>query len=318
MTDLKGSARSTLQEIICNLKITELVKLVGAVASPFIILHTIEKFIGFSSDKFSLILASIIGIELILLILILAVHEIWSSRKQKYANITKHLHHCLHISRDIVSYLHEIDTSRMDENDKKRVFKEVIKELVSMLDSLSTIYSLLTGTRCRASIKSIYSDGDCLYVRSLARDKMSYTEHYNSDKKRYEDKKDNIKDNEDFDILFSNEIPGKNYFFCNNLPERRNYKSSSYSIFGKPENEIDLREKIFCHGWTLPYRSTIVWPIQQKENGELHFQEQRCIGFLAVDSESRRVFRERWDVWIGAGIADTIFHPINLLFSIAD
>lgn len=50
----------------------------------------------------------------------------------------------------------------------------------------------------------------------------------------------------------------------------------------------------------------------------LSFQEIGCIGFLAIDSPHRGVFKQHWDSWIGAGVADTLCHPISHLFNIIE
>ena len=69
--------------------------------------------------------------------------------------------------------------------------------------------------------------------------------------------------------------------------------------------------------WPLPYRSTIVWPIQQRESRLLPLRANvGCIGFLAIDSESRNVFRENWDFPIGAAVSDSLFHPLKFYASL--
>jgi hypothetical protein len=35
------------------------------------------------------------------------------------------------------------------------------------------------------------------------------------------------------------------------------------------------------------------------------------LGFLSVDSESREVFEERWDVEILFAVADALYHPLR-------
>jgi hypothetical protein len=39
--------------------------------------------------------------------------------------------------------------------------------------------------------------------------------------------------------------------------------------------------------------------------------EQLVLGFLTIDSESRGVFVDRWDVQIAFAMADALFHPLR-------
>jgi hypothetical protein len=39
------------------------------------------------------------------------------------------------------------------------------------------------------------------------------------------------------------------------------------------------------------------------------------LGFLTVDSESRNVFVERWDVQIAFAAADALYHPLRQLIA---
>lgn len=65
-------------------------------------------------------------------------------------------------------------------------------------------------------------------------------------------------------------------------------------------------------GWTLPYVATIVWPVQQKESEVLLVEDEGCIAYLTVDSKHRGVFKEQFDLYLGAGVADALFHPLSL------
>ncbi len=310
--------QSTLQEIVGKLKMKEIASVSGVIISPFIIIFSLNKYMGFSDSIFEIILSSTISGMFLLLLVFIVVREVMSGRKEKYANITEQMHYCSHISRDIASYLNEIDPSALNDKSKKHVFSASTNSIIKILDRISTTYSMLTGTRCRASIKTIYKKNHKLYVRTLARDTMSYESNSKTDKKRYNSNDDSIEENEDFGMLYDDSTPGESYFICNNLIKRRNYTTSSFKVYGKPDKELNWYETITCKRWPLPYRSAIVWPIQQKENRFLHFDGIGCIGFLAVDSESRGVFNKKWDPWLGAGIADSLFHPINKLFAIVE
>ncbi len=299
--------QSTLREIVGKLKIKEITYFVGVVASPFVIIYSLNKYIGFSDNVFELILTSTISGTFLLLMIFIVVREVMSGRKEKYANITEQIHYCSHISRDMPSYLNEIDPSALDEKSKKHVFSVTTNSIVKILDRIATIYSMITGTRCRACIKTIYRKDNKLYVRTLARDIMSYESNSNTDKERYNNNKGAIEENEDFDMLYDDNTPGESYFICNNLIKRRNYTTSSFKVYGEPDKELSWYDVMVCKSWPLPYRSSIVWPIQQKENRFLRFDEIGCIGFLAVDSESRGVFHKKWDPWLGAVLQTLCF-----------
>lgn len=315
---MNNETKTTSQEIISKLQLKEVSAIFGSIAAPLLIVLSLNRFIGFSDELFEIILTSTVSAGFILLLIFIVVREIMSSRKEKYANITEKHHFCFHTTRDIETFLNELDISALTKKDKEYIFTAATNGYIKILDSVATIYSMLTGTRCRATIKTIYEKDGKLFVRTLARDTNSYEHNFKKDKQRFEDNKDAIEENEDFELLHDEKLPGQNYFFCNNLIERRNYKNSSFKVYGEANKEMSWYERLFCKGWSLPYRSAIVWPIQQKQNRYFAFAEIGCIGFLAVDSESRGVFKKNWDTWLGAGIADALFHPINTMFNVLE
>ncbi len=313
---MNSGGKPITQRIISILKETG--SIFGAIVTPLIIVLSLNTFIRLSKNTFETTLALTISFEFILLLFLLVIREVISTRKEKYANITEKHHFCFHTTRNIETFLNEIDSASLTDDDKKRIFTTTVNEYIKILDNMATIFSMLTGTRCRAAIKTIYERNSKLFVRTLARDNVSYEYNYNYDKERYDDDKDAIEENEDFELLYDEQQPGQSYFFCNNLIRRLRYKSSSFKLYGAPSEEIGWLDCLYCKGWTLPYRSTIVWPIQQRKDIHFTFNEIGCIGFLAVDSESREVFNKNWDTWIGAGIADALFHPINSMFKVLD
>ena len=315
---MNSEVKTTSQEIISKLKLKEIGAFFGSIAAPLLIVFSLNRFIGFSDEWFEIILTSTVSVGFILLLIFLVVREIMSSRKEKYANITEKHHFCFHTTRDIETFLNDIDPASLTEKDKEHIFTAATNGYIKILDGVATIYSMLTGTRCRATIKTIYEKDGKLFVRTLARDADSYEHNFETDIQRFEDNKDAIEENEDFELLYDEKQPGQSCFFCNNLIERRIYKTSSFKVYGEPNKEMSWYERMRCKGWTLPYRSAIVWPIQQKKNRYFAFDEIGCIGFLAVDSESRGVFKKNWDTWLGAGIADALFHPINTMFNVLE
>ncbi|SHH81137.1 hypothetical protein [Desulfofustis glycolicus] len=309
--------QSTFEEFMIKCKIKQFFQIFGLVIAPFIFIRTLGFFINIGEQTYDLVLTVTVSIVLLLLLAYVIAREYLSSRKEKYANITEFHHNCLHNTRDLFTFLSEVDTKDLSEKELNRIFTVTTHGLIKVLDSLSSIFTLLTGTSCRACIKVIYEHDGKLFVRTLARDNSSYLYNALIDKKRYNNHEDQLMENIDFQMLYNKGYPGQSSFFCNNLAAREDYQSSSFGVYGKIPEKRSWYSKLTCKDWTLPYRSAIVWPIQQVESPYFHFNAAGCIGFLAVDSNSRGVFNRKWDVWIGAGIGDALFHVINLLYVIS-
>ncbi|PWW82489.1 hypothetical protein CR164_05735 [Prosthecochloris marina] len=315
---MSDKAQSASHDVIKISRVNDIWRIFSAIATPLLIFYSLSRVFNFSDDLFESLLTFTVCFSFVLLLVFIIVREVIFARKEKYANITGKLHFCFHLIRDIESFLNELDPSALSEKDGERVFTGATNGLITVLDCVATIFSMLTGTRCRATIKAIYEKDKKLYVRTLARDTDSYEHNSEKDKERSDKNQDAIEENEDFELLYSEKQPGQNYFFCNDLMQRRNYKTSSFKVYGEPKEEMGFYERITGKGWTLPYRSAIVWPIQQRKNRHFDFDEVGCIGFLAVDSESRGVFKKSWDTWLGAGVADALFHPLNTMFKVVE
>lgn len=246
------------------------------------------------------------------------IREYLTSRKEKYANINHHKHRCIHLTRDLTTYLQEnIATA-----DPETVKKMVGMALQQIMNELAELYTLLTGTKCRATLKTVYSRNGKLYVYAMARDGKSADTNKKKDKERQSGNLDPIEENVDFSYLYDDFGPNSRCFFCNDLTTKRNYRTSSFKVYGNPPENVSIHDRwsqFVRHekDWPLPYRSTIVWPVQQRESRLLPLRDTLgCIGFLAIDSESRNVFREKWDFPIGATISDALFHPLKLYASL--
>ncbi len=117
-------------------------------------------------------------------------------------------------------------------------------------------------------------------------------------------KKHLIKENTDFNIILKRE---GDIFFEDNLPKFQNYHNSS----------IDESSHNQTNDWPLSYVSTIVWPIRYiLENTELNpdDDDQELLGFLTIDSNSKNNFERRYDIDLGAIIADSLF-PVLKIYS---
>jgi hypothetical protein len=159
--------------------------------------------------------------------------EITRLRKEKYANIQIELHAIHHILRDVESFLSLSDLENKSTEILQQMEFAAVRELGTILDRFAGIFSLLTGTRCRTSIKMIMRENEKLYSYTLARDMESARTNVKSDKKRFEERKDPIENNEDFSLIFQED---ERWFFSNNLPKRSTYKNSRDPNIGTGDN----------------------------------------------------------------------------------
>jgi len=239
------------------------------------------------------------GVLAIIFGLILA-YVIWQeyryTRKARYAEATYSIHNCVHLLRD---YYHEIET--MQEIDCKHY-------LTKVTTSLANAFSLVTATHCRATIETIqiinYSKDDFyklseprervkyLFADTFCRDSISST---SNSEEEIDFNLHPIGNNTDFRELYLN--ADMRFYYCKDtLTANPPYQSTAILTGGK-----------------LPYRSILVWPIrkmvfdQDKPCNNLLNKKQDIIGYLCVDSARRDVFREDYDVELGAIVADSLF-----------
>lgn len=261
------------------------------IASSFFNIWNVDQ-----TDK-ELILLSFFSAYFLILLLFLLFFTINYSRKARYSEATKAIHDTVHASRDAYHYLDWCVSSKHPDV----VYNEgdFCEKTTRILTSLSTAFTLVTGTKCRSSLKVIGQDeNDDLFVTTLARDNTS-TEDKNN---RYNDanKRHLISANTDFMLIAGHDY---NYFFHNNLPKYDDYQNSSIEEYRSPN---DSRK------WVLPYKSTIVWPIRYKRrNNENNDRDADLYGFLTIDSSSRNVFSDKYDVDMGAIVADSLFATLD-------
>jgi len=235
-----------------------------------------------------------------------------TARKEKYANITERIHKSCHQARNILTwlnYFHEKVQAddRYDFSDNIVVVKN---EMSSFLNHVQSVFEMLTGTRCRATIKVINKRNGKIYVDTLTRDSSSKQTWLELDNKRFTENIDLLKKNKCFSDLFSlNNF--RWHFCCNDLTKEETNSTSkkAYCEFGTGENKKHCSPSKTCN--CRPYRSALTCAIRQPQTENIKGVD--VVGFLCIDSESRGVFDPRWDVQLGLAFADALFHPLNQL-----
>jgi hypothetical protein len=229
-------------------------------------------------------------------------------RKERYANTFDKLHAIGSKVKDLNTFLLRQSTGHtVGLGDLRRAVRV---DLEKILDNLSDIFSMITGTVCRTAVKVIFEENNTVYVYTLVRDSRSTENNSRSDKERLESRQDKLEGNEDFFSIFEEKI---DYFVDNNLPARRDYKNTSFLVYGpRPPGTTFMSQWFTSIGWTLPYRSAMVFPIRQLEPTTGGEEELGCIGFLSVDSAFRKVFERRFDGPLGATVASALFHPLSV------
>ncbi len=171
--------------------------------------------------------------------------------------------------------------------------------LTHLCDNLAQTFTLITGTKCRASVKILTREDNALKAITFCRNRDPINNPKNNTIKHWLDK------NTDFLEVFDKiDAPGGAYFFSNLLPFRYGYQNTSFEVYkGKPDNNLLLRYL----RWTLPYRSTIVMPICPCSEQN----QKMLVGFLCIDSAPILAFKADYDVPLLEGVADGIYNLIR-------
>lgn len=270
------------------------------VYASIVIIAAYKDFWSYDQTFRETVLLIAFSLYFLILLLFLLLFTISYSRKARYSEATKCIHDALHIARDAYHYLDWcISPERPEVHYQKQLFCSYITNL---LTAVSKAFTLVTGTNCRASLKVIGQNQDnTLFVTTLARDQVS--SHQCQEKDDREATKHLVSKNTDFHLITQGEL---NYFFHNNLCKYDNYQNTSID---------DYTRNMSSKKWPLPYKSTIVWPIRYKRKSDEHDlgkdRQEDMYGFLTVDSSSRDVFSERYDVEMGAAVADSMFSVLD-------
>lgn len=275
--------------------VSSLVTIITGVPAIFYLIYELVTVRGAKSEA---ILFSVVGVEICLLIGWIWYREIKTARKYKYSLAIEDLHGIIHRLRDLTTFLAEKrgdnKERRLNESEMKVVRSVCSSQIIRALDQLSQAYSKVSVGRIRVSIKGVFEEGGRLYVYAFARDTASLGECKEKDEKRWSERLDPLDENEDFDMIYSND---ERCFCDGDLMSRNGYRTSSFKSYGA----------------LLSYKSTFVWPIRQGNAPELALQTKRCIGFLAIDSDRKKAFSKGSDFPLGAAVADALYHPLSLL-----
>lgn len=291
--------------------------LIGLIGIVLALLSSWDLFERFVSDQtvLSVMANGFILFVVSVVLIALITRQYQTIRKEKYANISPLVHKAVHAARDAHTYLLEnAPAEDADQQAYEAYLSHAKIKLGQSLDRLVEIFMVITSTRCRASIKLMYEANDELYFYTYLRDQNSAESCRARDKQRIRDNHDPLNKNLRFAQLFS-DSENHWHYISNNLAKDKSFRTTSMTAYS-PELETKINSGLngfSLFNWPLPYRSTISCVIRQ---GPFDFMEERSsevLGFLTVDSESRGVFAEKWDVEIVFVIADAIFQPLKLI-----
>lgn len=252
---------------------------------------------------------------LITMILVVCLIKIFQTvKKEKYANITDGIHQIEHLCRDFITFAEECKPEEPDSRSMNNYLANLNEILIAILDNVASVYMMLTGTNCRACIKKFYVHNDCIHFFTLARDKKSKSRWGELDFERRSRNHDSLDKNTAFSEIFSANSQ-KWHFFCNDITKEKSFRftsKSAYNRFSDDTYQGSFLERLFRPPWHLPYRSTLACAIRQGRLGYSDTREPILVGILAVDSESRGVFNNRWDIQLLFSFADALYHPIRV------
>lgn len=239
----------------------------------------------------------VMNVLLWVFILILFFHK-----ERRYSQSVFFTHFVNHVIRDCLA--------------NARVQKLSKDTLTELLNAIAECLSILTGVRCRASLKELHSD---LTISTVARNSTSDpTPGLDSSGPHA------LADNTDFYTLWYALEGRTRYYLCNDLLaawSNRLYKNSSLAYSGKVlEPHKYLGWLLLSREWPLPYRSTLVLPIRYISDFSPPVEGQTMLpkhwdfwGFLCIDSNSRNVFNARYLPELGATFADAFYILFNQL-----
>lgn len=266
-----------------------------------------------SQDSIS-IAANVYLATLFFAVIILASWRQWIAiRKEKYANITPLLHQLMHQIRDLNNYITTMEPRGGSEKEYQLFINNCRMIFGRILDQLNNVFTSITSTHCRTAIKLTYSREQKLYVYTLTRDQGARQKCLKLDDKRVRNNHDPLDENLQFAKLF-NDNEEIWHYFCNDLTRDKSFRGTSVTAY-VPDHATRAPAKWewpWNRSWPLPYKSTIACVIRQGPFDVNQNIKAEVLGFLTVDSESRGVFVERWDVQLMFTVADALYLPVRL------
>jgi hypothetical protein len=276
--------------------------LLGSIAGLAALAITFFRWDVLTSDTATKVLVS----ELSVLCLGLIAWVILTSirKPHRYAQSVFYVHYINHIVRDQIAAL---------ESGQAIDPQELLREIV---DATAQCFSILTSKRCRCCIQEVRANKE---VVTIVRDSVTTTQSPNQLPHRLED-------NTDFSDIWYGRNGCPRFFYSKNLVKlwrAGKYRNTSFDNYGY-QDTFSLFGITVVTRWTLPYKSTIVWPIRFVPEGtawpvlnDANLQslpvEKRPFlwGFLCVDCESRNRFDAIHAPELGAAIADATFSALH-------
>ncbi|MBF0155391.1 MAG: hypothetical protein HQL64_16780 [Magnetococcales bacterium] len=244
-------------------------------------------------------------ISMAILIATLMIHSYMRERKKlhRYAQAVYFYHYANHIVRD---YLAQLKAEKLNSKPE-----HVLQDLT---DSIAQCFSIITGKRCRSSVKELFKEesADNFQIKTVSRDKIGEK----ISNKRAVSVVHTLSGNTDFYNLWYSIEGCSRYYIENDIPgiwKHRKYENTSFKETGEPEIKNFAGLTVITR-WPLPYKSTIVFPIRyvgRFEPPEVGTNEEksnwRYRGFLCVDCNSRNVFESTLMPELGTGFADLLY-----------
>jgi len=276
---------------------------VGAILAWFAGFELLTKF--FTSQTAISIAANVYVVVFSIVVVGVSAWRQWiTMRKERYANITPILHRFCHEIRDLHTYILLQEPNGKSVEEYKEFLDHCKIIFGRVLDQLNGIFISITSTHCRSTLKLLYGT-EVVCVYTLARDQISKEKCWRMDNERVAKNHDPLEGNHHLARLVDPKQEAW-HFFCNNLMREKDFTSTSFSAYDPKHPGIYHSGK-----WVLPYRSTIVCAVRQGPFDLCQRQPSEVLGFLSVDSESRGVFEERWDIEIVFAVADALYHSVR-------
>ncbi|QDT06909.1 hypothetical protein K227x_53320 [Rubripirellula lacrimiformis] len=224
-----------------------------------------------------------------------------TQKRERYARAFELVHLAVHAIRD------ELQRTLPDGDDEDARNQSIKDCVEAVLNCLSIGFSMITGGRCRATLKTLevdvpqelkgktLDDGDLAKygkVVTFCRDPITSQLIAENDLGSSID----LQENDRFFDLYKS---SRTRFWINNDVKLDNSRRT------KPEK----------YGSCLPYSSQMIWPIRHTRKGKadanhakrVTLKEQDLIGFLIVDSPEKNCFNKLFDFDVGAIVADALY-----------